>query len=98
MALNKDQEALFRKSMEEAKNQFEDIDSEMEKLVQETRGKLADLQESKRSLTQIYMSSAQLLGIKVDPEEFNNSEDSDENEQAEQEIPDADEAAQDQPS
>ncbi len=68
MALNKDQEELYRKTMEEAKAQLETIDEEMEKEIQKTRERLAKLQESKRSFRQLYEGAARLLGMKVEEE------------------------------
>ncbi len=66
MALTKDQEDLYRKTMEEAKAQLDTIDEEMEKEIQKARERLAKLQESKRSFRQLYEGAAQLLGVKVD--------------------------------
>lgn len=66
MALTKEQEELYRKTMAEAKAQYDSIDEEMEKEIQKTRETLAKLQESKKSFQQIYESTAKLLGIKVD--------------------------------
>lgn len=71
MALNKEQEDLYRKTMEEAKAQLETIDEEMEKEIQKAREKLANLQDSKRSFRQLYEGAARLLGIKVEVEEDN---------------------------
>ena len=95
MALNKDQEALFRKSMEEAKNQMDGIDDEMEMMVKKTREKLAKLQDSKKSLTQIYVSSAQLLGEEADIEEDTGEQEGDAN-KAEEESQTAEDTAPDQ--
>ena len=69
MALTKDQEDLYRKTMEEAKAQLDTIDEEMEKEIQKARERLAKLQESKRSFRQLYEGAAQLLGVKVDLDE-----------------------------
>jgi len=66
MALTKEQEELYRKTMAEAKAQYDSIDEEMEKEIQKTRETLAKLQESKKSFQQIYESTAKLLGIKVE--------------------------------
>lgn len=68
MALTKDQEELYRKTMEEAKAQLETIDEEMEKEIQKARERLAKLQESKRSFRQLYEGAAQLLGMKIEDE------------------------------
>ena len=66
MALTKEQEELYRKTMEEAKAQLETIDDEMEKEIQKARERLAKLQESKRSFRQLYEGAARLLGVKVE--------------------------------
>ncbi len=66
MALTKDQEELYRKTMEEAKAQLETIDDEMEKEIQKARERLAKLQESKRSFRQLYEGAARLLGLKIE--------------------------------
>jgi len=77
MALNKDQEDLYRKTMEEAKKQLDGIDDEMEKELQKTREKLAKLQDSKNSFRQIYLGLADLLGeeVEIDSEEDEGSSD-----------------------
>ncbi|MFO7866035.1 MAG: hypothetical protein R6V02_04390 [Candidatus Aminicenantes bacterium] len=69
MPLNKQQEELYRKTMEEAKAQLESIDEEMEKELQRARECLADLQESKQSYRQVYEGAAKLLGVKIEKEE-----------------------------
>jgi len=78
MSLNKDQENLYRRTMEEAKKQLDGIDAEMEKEIQIAREKLAKLQESKKSFKQMYEAGANLLGIEIETgkedEEKTNSE------------------------
>lgn len=69
MALSKEQEDLYRKTMEEAKGQLETIDDEMEKEIQKARERLAKLQESKRSFRQLYEGAARLLGVKIEEED-----------------------------
>lgn len=66
MPLTKEQEDLYKKTMEEAKTQFENIDVEMEQEIQKTREILANLQASKKHFQQIYEATANLLGIKVE--------------------------------
>lgn len=66
MPLTKEQEELYKKTMEEAKTQFENIDAEMEQEIQKTREILANLQASKKHFQQIYEATANLLGIKVE--------------------------------
>ena len=69
MPLSKDQEDLYKKAMDEAKKQIEDIDAQMEKEIQKTREKLAKLQESKGSFRQMYEGAAAVLGVEVEFEE-----------------------------
>lgn len=69
MSLTKELEELYKKAMDEAKNQLDGIESEMEKEIQKVREKLAKLQESKKSYQQIYEGAANLLGIPIELEE-----------------------------
>lgn len=55
--------------MNEAKTQLDGIDGEMEKELQKARERLAKLQESKKSFKQIYVGTAELLGIDVEIED-----------------------------
>lgn len=69
MALNKDQETLYRKTMDDVKTQLDSIDSEVERELQKVRERLAQLQESKKSLKMVYEGMAKLLGIELEAEE-----------------------------
>lgn len=69
MVLNKDQENLYRKTMEEAKKQSKDIEAQMEKEILKLREKLAEIQESKKYFKQIYEGAAKLLGVEVEKKE-----------------------------
>ncbi|HOI44612.1 MAG TPA: hypothetical protein PLX50_03250 [Candidatus Aminicenantes bacterium] len=69
MPLSKDQEDLYRKTMEEVKRQLDDIDNQVEKELQKVRERLAHLQESKKSLKMVYEGTAKLLGIETEEEE-----------------------------
>lgn len=66
MATTKEQENLYKKTMNEAKSQINEIDAEMQKIITATRQKLAKLQESKKSLKQMYESVAKLLNIPIE--------------------------------
>jgi len=66
MPLTKEQEELYKKTMEEAKAQFENTDAEMEQEIQKTREILANLQASKKHFLQIYQATANLLGVEVE--------------------------------
>lgn len=99
MALNKEQEEIYKKAMDEAKKELDDVDSKMQEEIQKARQKLAELQESKKHYRQIYEGTALLLGIEVQPEEESNlqkEEQADEENKAEEgeEEPDEAEAAQ----
>jgi uncharacterized membrane-anchored protein YhcB (DUF1043 family) len=69
MALNKDQETLYKKTMDDVKTQLDSIDSEVERELQKVRERLAQLQESKKSLKMVYEGMAKLLGIELEAEE-----------------------------
>lgn len=69
MPLNKEQEDLYKKTMEEVKGQLDAIDAQVEKELLKVRERLAELQESKKSLKMIYDGAAKLLGLEVEPEE-----------------------------
>ena len=69
MALNKEQEEIYKKAMNEAKKELDGVDSCMQEEIQKARQRLAELQESKKQHRQIYEGTAQLLGIEVEPEE-----------------------------
>ena len=66
MPLTKEQEELYKKTMDEAKTQFENIDADMEQEIQKTREILANLQASKKHFQQIYQATANLLGVEVE--------------------------------
>jgi len=69
MALSKEQEELYRKTMDEVKRQLDGIDSQVEQELQKVRERLAHLQESKRSLKMVYEGTAKLLGLEPELEE-----------------------------
>jgi hypothetical protein len=69
MSLNKEQEDLYKKTMEEVKHQLDAIDAQVEKELLKVRERLAELQESKKSLKMIYDGAAKLLGLEVEQEE-----------------------------
>jgi hypothetical protein len=48
MALSKEQEDLYKKTMQEAKRQLEGVDALIEKELQKVRERLSELQESKK--------------------------------------------------
>ena len=68
MKVSKEQEELYKKTMEAAKKELEEMDSQMEKELQKIREKLAEMQESKKYFRQVYEGAAHLLGVEVESE------------------------------
>ncbi|MDD8021024.1 MAG: hypothetical protein PHU81_07580 [Acidobacteriota bacterium] len=69
MGISKDQEELYKKTLEDVRAQLAVIDAEVEKELQRVRQNLAQLQEQKKSLKMIYDGMAKLLGIESDLED-----------------------------
>jgi len=69
MGISKDQEELYKKTLEDVRSQLSDIDAEVEKELQRVRQTLAQLQEQKKSLKMVYQGIAKLLGIESDLED-----------------------------
>jgi hypothetical protein len=69
VALNPDQENLYKKTMQEVRKQLATIDAQIERELQIVREKLAALQESKKSYRLILEGTAKLLGLETDLEE-----------------------------
>ena len=69
MAIPKELEDLYRKTMEEVKKQLDGIDAQVEQELQKVRERLAQLQESKKSLKMVYEGTAKLLGIEAELED-----------------------------
>jgi len=69
MNISKDQEELYKKTLEDVRAQLAAIDGEVEKELQRVRQTLAQLQEQKKSLKMVYEGIAKLLGIESDLEE-----------------------------
>jgi len=69
VALNPDQENLYKKTMQEVRKQLGAIDGQIERELQIVREKLAALQESKKSYRLILEGTAKLLGLETDLEE-----------------------------
>ncbi len=57
--------------MDEVKKQIDDIDGQIETEIQKVRERLADCQQAKKSLQQVYKGMAKLLGLdsELDDEE-----------------------------
>jgi len=69
VALNPDQENLYKKTMQEVRKQLATIDAQIERELQIVREKLAALQESKKNYRLILEGTAKLLGLETDLEE-----------------------------
>jgi len=79
MAVSKEKEELYKRMMEDAKNQLKDIDNQMQQEIQKIREKLAELQAAKKNFKQVYDGAAKILGIRTeieDEEEPKNSDSS----------------------
>jgi len=79
MAVSKEKEELYKKMMEDAKNQLKEIDAQMQEEIQKIREKLAELQAAKNNFKQVYDGAAKILGIQTkleDEEESKNSDSS----------------------
>ncbi|HEK86645.1 MAG: hypothetical protein ACPLZD_03865 [Candidatus Saccharicenans sp.] len=69
MGISKEQEELYKKTLEDVRSQLSSIDAEVEKELQRVRQTLAQLQEQKKSLKMVYDGIAKLLGIESDLDE-----------------------------
>ena len=69
MSISKEQEELYKKTLEDVRAQLAAIDGEVEKELQRVRQTLAQLQEQKKSLKMVYEGIAKLLGVESDLEE-----------------------------
>ncbi len=69
MTLSKEQEELYKRTMDEVKRDLDAIDEEVENELQTVRKRLADLQEKKKSLRMVLEGTAKLLGIEIEEEE-----------------------------
>ncbi len=69
MSITKEQEELYKKTLEDVRAQLAAIDAEVEKELQRVRQTLAQLQEQKKSLKMVYDGIAKLLGIESNLEE-----------------------------
>lgn len=55
--------------MDEVKKQIDDIDGQIESEIQKVRERLADFQQAKKSLQQVYKGMAKLLGMESEMED-----------------------------
>jgi sulfur transfer protein SufE len=69
VALNTEQEALYKKTMQEVRKQLAGLDAQIEKELQLVREKLAALQEQKKTYRLILEGTAKLLGLEMELEE-----------------------------
>ncbi|MGB9005525.1 MAG: hypothetical protein WCB96_07370 [Candidatus Aminicenantales bacterium] len=69
MALNTEQEALYKKTMQEVRKQLSSLDAQIEKELSLVREKLAALQEQKKTYRLILEGTARLLGLEMELEE-----------------------------
>jgi ABC-type Zn2+ transport system substrate-binding protein/surface adhesin len=69
VALNSEQEALYKKTMQEVRKQLSSLDAQIEKELALVREKLAALQEQKKTYRLILEGTARLLGLEMELEE-----------------------------
>jgi len=69
MGLSKEQEELYRRTMDEVKRQLDNLDEEVEKELQKVRKRLAELQDGKKNLKMVYEGTAKLLGMELEAED-----------------------------
>jgi sulfur transfer protein SufE len=69
VALNTEQEALYKKTMQEVRKQLSSLDAQIEKELALVREKLAALQEQKKTYRLILEGTARLLGLEMELEE-----------------------------
>ncbi len=69
MGISKEQEELYKKTLEDVGSQLTAIDAEVERELQRVRQTLAQLQKQKKSLKMVYQGIAKLLGIESDLED-----------------------------
>jgi sulfur transfer protein SufE len=69
VALNTEQEALYKKTMQEVRKQLASLDTQIEKELQLVREKLAALQEQKKTYRLVLEGTAKLLGLEMELEE-----------------------------
>jgi len=71
MELSKDTKKIYEKTLEDAKRELDQYDSQINDTLQKTREKLLELEVQRQSFIQLYTASADLLGIEVEiPEEM----------------------------
>ena len=69
MNLSKEQEEIYKKTLGEVEKHLKNIDAQTEEEIQKLRERLAKIDESKKSLKQIYLGLADVLGLEVEIEE-----------------------------
>lgn len=63
MAISKEQEEQYRKTLEQTKERIRSIGEEMESELEKTRKKLRELLEEKKAMRKIYDGIVVLLGV-----------------------------------
>lgn len=63
MALSKDQQAFYQKTLEWTRKEISDIDTQIEEELARVKERLAELQNAKKAARQIYDGACNRLGI-----------------------------------
>ena len=69
MALNDDENAFYRQTMEGARRQLEQIDELIEKELEAVKERLGELRDRRKVAQQIHDNACHALGIPTDSEE-----------------------------
>ncbi len=75
MALSKDQQTFYQKTMEWTRKEISDTDTQIEEELQRVKEKLAELQNAKKAARQIYDGACNRLGIENELEKAEQSQD-----------------------
>ena len=66
MALSKDQEDFFRRTLDMTKQQIEQLNVQIEEELSKVKERLAELQNAKNAAKQIYDGACKILGVPND--------------------------------
>ena len=66
MALSKDQEDFFRRTLDMTKQQIEQLNVQIEEELAKVKERLAELQNAKNAAKQIYDGACKILGVPND--------------------------------
>ena len=68
MALSKDQEEFFRRTLDMTRQQIDQLNVQIEEELSKVKERLAELQNAKNAAKQIYDGACKMLGVENDLE------------------------------